>query len=350
MASLRNPKTWAPYLNTKDCSQGFCSVYCPQWCYIIFPPPPPVASPDSDSGPTFSPLVVAIIGVLASAFLLVSYYVIVTKYCKDRRRSRREQRRAEEMESGIHQAPSTVPEWWHFTANNGLDEALIKMITVCEYARGDGLVEGTECSVCLSEFEEGEKLRLLPKCSHAFHLPCIDMWLESHSNCPLCRANIACVGTGATQGQPPPAEADSSVQNQMEPQEGNSAVGEDGERISDGESGGNDAGLKGLSGTLSQTAPDESGVESGDRDGRGRPVKRSISMGYFQFSNADALRQNHEENVLGSSACQVILAGYNGSKVPHRAQRPTSMKRSFSSGIFFENKRGRASNSTVIPF
>lgn len=51
-------------------------------------------------------------------------------------------------------------------------------------------MEGTECSVCLSEFKEDENLRLLPKCSHAFHLQCIDTWLKSHSSCPLCRVNI----------------------------------------------------------------------------------------------------------------------------------------------------------------
>ncbi|CAI0448691.1 unnamed protein product, partial [Linum tenue] len=48
----------------------------------------------------------------------------------------------------------------------------------------------TNCSVCLSVFEEGESLRLLPVCSHAFHIPCIDTWLRSHKNCPLCRAPI----------------------------------------------------------------------------------------------------------------------------------------------------------------
>lgn len=53
------------------------------------------------------------------------------------------------------------------------------------------VVEGTDCSVCLSELEENESLRLLPKCSHAFHVPCIDTWLKSHSSCPLCRSNIA---------------------------------------------------------------------------------------------------------------------------------------------------------------
>lgn len=47
-----------------------------------------------------------------------------------------------------------------------------------------------ECAVCLSEFEDNETGRILPKCNHAFHVECIDMWLLSHSNCPLCRAPI----------------------------------------------------------------------------------------------------------------------------------------------------------------
>ncbi|CAI0419435.1 unnamed protein product [Linum tenue] len=47
-----------------------------------------------------------------------------------------------------------------------------------------------ECAVCLSSFEEEEYLQLLPNCNHSFHAPCIDMWLYSHSQCPLCRASI----------------------------------------------------------------------------------------------------------------------------------------------------------------
>ncbi|MCL7022144.1 hypothetical protein MKW94_029260 [Papaver nudicaule] len=46
------------------------------------------------------------------------------------------------------------------------------------------------CSVCLSNFEDGEDIRQLPICKHHFHSPCIDMWLYSHSNCPLCRAKL----------------------------------------------------------------------------------------------------------------------------------------------------------------
>lgn len=58
------------------------------------------------------------------------------------------------------------------------------------------------CSICLGEILEDDTLRLLPKCSHAFHVACIDTWLKSQSNCPLCRANI--VSTFAQPASPPP--------------------------------------------------------------------------------------------------------------------------------------------------
>nr|CAD1817624.1 unnamed protein product [Ananas comosus var. bracteatus] len=47
-----------------------------------------------------------------------------------------------------------------------------------------------ECSVCLSAFADGEDVRQMPRCKHLFHAACIDMWLFSHANCPLCRAPV----------------------------------------------------------------------------------------------------------------------------------------------------------------
>lgn len=45
----------------------------------------------------------------------------------------------------------------------------------------------TDCVICLSEFEDGELVRVLPQCGHSFHVGCIDTWLGAHSSCPSCR-------------------------------------------------------------------------------------------------------------------------------------------------------------------
>lgn len=44
------------------------------------------------------------------------------------------------------------------------------------------------CSICIEDFEIGEKLRLLPLCGHVFHTECITPWLTERSgSCPLCK-------------------------------------------------------------------------------------------------------------------------------------------------------------------
>ncbi|KFK37786.1 hypothetical protein AALP_AA3G029000 [Arabis alpina] len=196
-----NPNPWGPYDSYKDCSQGVCSVYCPQWCYIIFPPPPSffLDEEDDSSSSDFSPLLIALIGILASAFILVSYYTLISKYCHRRRNNNNNHTISTTTnDRGIS---SFVTDSWQSNPNpnpnqtigDGLDESLIKSITVYKFKKRDGFVESSDCSVCLSEFQENESLRLLPKCNHAFHVPCIDTWLKSHSNCPLCRAFITAV-------------------------------------------------------------------------------------------------------------------------------------------------------------
>lgn len=47
-----------------------------------------------------------------------------------------------------------------------------------------------ECSICLTEFEDGNKLNQLP-CKHRFHPKCISAWLMRSLMCPLCRRNAA---------------------------------------------------------------------------------------------------------------------------------------------------------------
>ncbi|KAJ9180733.1 hypothetical protein P3X46_008945 [Hevea brasiliensis] len=49
---------------------------------------------------------------------------------------------------------------------------------------------GSECPVCLSVFADGEEVKQLSVCKHSFHASCINMWLNSHSSCPVCRASV----------------------------------------------------------------------------------------------------------------------------------------------------------------
>lgn len=56
--------------------------------------------------------------------------------------------------------------------------------------------EAAQCYICLAEYEEGEKIRVLP-CHHEYHMACVDKWLkEIHRVCPLCRGNV-CEQNGA---------------------------------------------------------------------------------------------------------------------------------------------------------
>jgi E3 ubiquitin-protein ligase ATL6/9/15/31/42/55 len=65
-----------------------------------------------------------------------------------------------------------------------------------------------ECAVCLTDFDDDDTLRLLPRCAHAFHTDCIDAWLASHVTCPVCRAVLAAVpATEHDQVIPPPVPA-----------------------------------------------------------------------------------------------------------------------------------------------
>ncbi|XP_020097746.1 RING-H2 finger protein ATL80-like [Ananas comosus] len=49
---------------------------------------------------------------------------------------------------------------------------------------------GWECAVCLGLAQEGETVRRLPECGHAFHAECVDRWLSAHPTCPVCRRTV----------------------------------------------------------------------------------------------------------------------------------------------------------------
>ncbi|KAG0216173.1 hypothetical protein BGX31_000658 [Mortierella sp. GBA43] len=45
------------------------------------------------------------------------------------------------------------------------------------------------CTICLQVYELSDQIRPLP-CKHAFHKECIDTWLTSNVQCPICRQEV----------------------------------------------------------------------------------------------------------------------------------------------------------------
>lgn len=68
----------------------------------------------------------------------------------------------------------------------GLTKEQIDNLSMRSFGESDAL---KTCSVCITEYAEGNKLRKLP-CSHEYHVHCIDRWLSENSTCPICRRAV----------------------------------------------------------------------------------------------------------------------------------------------------------------
>ncbi|KAL9664832.1 hypothetical protein QQ045_020241 [Rhodiola kirilowii] len=73
---------------------------------------------------------------------------------------------------------------------SGLDPVIRDMFPNFLYSAVKGWKEGLECAICLSDIEDDDMLRLLTVCCHVFHQKCIDMWLKTHTTCPICRSSL----------------------------------------------------------------------------------------------------------------------------------------------------------------
>lgn len=160
----------------------------------------------------FSPPLIAMVVVVTAAFLLVSYPRLISRHLlppvlrihrRIRRWHRRRRRRLRHLPSSvgdIDSPPFPFDSSFHsLSSPYGLDESVIKTIPLSLYSPSSSKHvknKCRECAVCLLEFEDGDYVRTLPVCSHSFHVDCIDIWLRSHANCPLCRAGI--FGSGSS--------------------------------------------------------------------------------------------------------------------------------------------------------
>lgn len=136
-------------------------------------------------------LMLAVVGILFAALVFV-----ISRHIYDRwyfMRLRRRERELLRRRSGprIHNVlySTNVP---HHIVDRRLELVVLSSLPVFLYPRSNSHEEEPPqgCTVCLSEFEKDDIIRLLPKCNHSFHVDCIDMWFHSHSTCPLCRSLV----------------------------------------------------------------------------------------------------------------------------------------------------------------
>ncbi|EYU22697.1 hypothetical protein ABFS82_03G125700 [Erythranthe guttata] len=71
----------------------------------------------------------------------------------------------------------------------GLKKELREMLPIIVFNESFS-VKDTLCSVCLGEYQGEERLQQIPGCGHTFHMECIDLWLATHTTCPLCRQSL----------------------------------------------------------------------------------------------------------------------------------------------------------------
>ncbi|KAE7995800.1 hypothetical protein FH972_000567 [Carpinus fangiana] len=121
-----------------------------------------------------------------SLFAVVVIIIILHIYARYllRRQERRQRDSLYRAATTTQFAPDEI--FPHPPAGKGLDPTVIASLPKFTHKPSDHS-EPVECSICLSTVGEEATVRVLPNCTHMFHVECVDVWLSSNTTCPICR-------------------------------------------------------------------------------------------------------------------------------------------------------------------
>ncbi|CAN6589041.1 unnamed protein product [Malus baccata var. baccata] len=170
-------------LEIKENGVSSIPTFPPYFVPQLPPPPPNLQSNSLSFGNKVSPSMLLIVIIVAIVFFVAVLLHLLVRFLL-----RPPARDSEDLES-VTVLQGQLQQLFRLH-DAGVDQSFIDALPVFYYKAIIGLKNPFDCAVCLCEFEAEDNLRLLPKCSHAFHMKCIDTWLLSHSTCPLCRATL----------------------------------------------------------------------------------------------------------------------------------------------------------------
>ncbi|KAI3443022.1 uncharacterized protein J3R85_000374 [Psidium guajava] len=164
--------------------------------FLFIPPPLPPLPPDSSSD-DLSPLGL-VLGFIAIIAIIILIYTIVFGVICPSRPPRRGGR-------------SSGSDFVEISSVDGPSGGVVAPPEANREKESSRPAEDVgDCPVCLSALSGGKEIKRLRVCTHAFHKACINPWLKSKSNCPVCRAPIPVKrpNNPARAPPPPPPTAD----------------------------------------------------------------------------------------------------------------------------------------------
>ncbi|KAL0737103.1 hypothetical protein Bca4012_013313 [Brassica carinata] len=118
----------------------------------------------------FQIIAVGVIGILVTAFLLVTCYVFVHK-CWRR-----------------NDVLDRVSSSGRLSNDHDDDHFMFYSPEFRTSGEGEEKIS-QQCSACLNEFHVNETVKVIPHCFHLFHIDCVD---PKNVSCPLCQTRFSC--------------------------------------------------------------------------------------------------------------------------------------------------------------